>query len=88
MNVICSMLVHCELNLPYMLYCLEILVMVGNVGVYFLMRVLPFFELHWAASVVFMSKHSPFVESVCQAAGHAIAVAVTASQDSMFLIIQ
>jgi len=62
--------------------------MVGTVGVYFLMRIFPFFELHWAASAVFMSKHSRLVESVCQAAGHAIALAVTASQDSVFLIIQ
>ena len=62
--------------------------MVGTVGVYFPMHVFPFFELHWAASAVFMSKQSPFIESVCQAAGHTIALAVTASQDSVFLIIQ
>ena len=62
--------------------------MVGTVGVYFLVRVFPFFELHWAASAAFMSKQLPFVESVCQAAGQAIALAVTASQDSVFLMIQ
>jgi len=36
------------------------------VGVYFLMFVFPFFELHWAASVVFMSKPWPFFELVKQ----------------------